>query len=81
MSTLTLEIPDEAEEIADLQEQLKWFVEEQVRIHQWRKRRYSSTVDEIVEGAVQEAERLKASGMSPEHARQEFVARLNKLAQ
>ena len=79
--TLTLEIPDEAEEIADLQERLMWFVTEQVRIHQWRKRRYPAAVDEIVEKAVREAERLKASGMTPQQARREFVAQWSRLSQ
>jgi len=73
MTKLTIEVPDEAAEIADLQERLKLFICEQVEIDRWRKRRYSPGVSDLVDEAFTEAERLKKDGMTAEQSREEMI--------
>ena len=73
MTSLTIDVPDEATQIKDLRERLEWFVSEQLKIDQWRKDRYSPDIEELVDEAYAEAEQLKSDGMTSETAREEFV--------
>lgn len=74
MATISIEIPDKAVEIVDLQDRLAWFVEEQIKIDQWRRQRYSGEVSKLIDAAYAEAEGLAREGMSAEEARQQFIA-------
>ncbi|MDF1754324.1 MAG: hypothetical protein P1U89_16190 [Verrucomicrobiales bacterium] len=73
MKSLTIDIPEEAAQIKDLRERLEWFVEEQVKLDQWRQQRFPHDVEELVNEAYDEADRLKSEGLSMDQAREEFV--------
>ena len=73
MTKLTLELPDEAEKIQDLDKSIAWFVDEQIRIANWREKQYGDDVESILSAAREDAEKLKSSGMTQEDARAEFL--------
>jgi hypothetical protein len=50
-----------------------------VKIARWRKDRYSADVNKLMAAAYAEADRLRADGVSPQQARQEFSARWQSL--
>jgi hypothetical protein len=79
VATIHIEIPEEAAQIEGLGERIAWFVEEQIKIARWRKDRYSADVNNLVAAAYAEADRLRADGVSPQQARQEFSARWQTL--
>lgn len=69
MTTLTVQIPDEAAWIPDLRESISWFVAEQLKIARWRERHQDRAAEEL----VAEAEKLKGGEMDATTARSEFV--------
>ncbi len=81
MATLKIEIPDEASQIPELRERISWFVEEQIKINQWRDRHNSAEIDELVDTAISEGGRLREAGMTPDRARAEFLEQLRQIGQ
>jgi len=73
MTKLTLELPDEAKKIQDLDKSIAWFVDEQIRIANWRGGRNQKDVDRILSAATVDAEKMKLEGKAKEDARSEFL--------
>lgn len=73
MTKLVVELPDEAADIPDLDKSIAWFVGEQIKIAQWRGRRFDGAVNGIVDQAFEQAEQLKKEGMEPNEAKEEFI--------
>lgn len=73
MKMLEVEVPDEAAELPKIQERIAWFVRVQLKIARWRNERADPEIEDIVDGAFQEAEKLTENGLGSEEARRRFV--------
>ena len=72
-----VEIPDdlaaEAAQVPGIRERLLSFIRAEVSMHRKRQSRHSAQAREIVRRAKEQAEQMKASGVTPEQARAEFA--------
>jgi len=80
MTVLTIELPDEANEIADLPDRLKWFVDEQLKVERWRKKKYSAEVHLIAEEARLQAEKIQQEGMNRDEVAENFLKLWDEVA-
>ncbi|MEO0413613.1 MAG: hypothetical protein AAF226_01520 [Verrucomicrobiota bacterium] len=72
MASLTIQIPEQAQEIENLQETVEWFVEEQIKLNEWRKKRYTPEVNSLVEEVFQDAALLREDGVSTDTTKNHF---------
>ena len=74
--SITIELPPDVEKrlaaLPDLDQRVADFLRGQAELEQWRERRYSAKVREIVRESLAEAEEAKARGVSREEAFREF---------
>ncbi len=67
------ELAAEAAQVPGINTRLRFFLRAEISQHRKRQRQHGSHAKEIVQRAKEEAEQLRAAGMTPEQAKAEFV--------
>jgi NTP pyrophosphatase (non-canonical NTP hydrolase) len=59
---------------------VKWFVDEQLKVERWRKKKYSAEVHLIAEEAKEQAEKIQQEGMNREEVAENFLKLWDEVA-
>jgi predicted Ser/Thr protein kinase len=82
--SITVEVPPEVEEqmrsIPDLDERLIAFFHNEAAYQKWRNARYSERARQLLKEGMEDAERLKAAGISKQEIERRFQAVIDRIA-